>query len=84
MNKPTKPTKKETTKSKEATKNCTPHCRTHHHGSAGAIYGFGFIGAAAYYITTSTGFWMGVWGVIKAIVWPVFLVYEAFKYLGLH
>ena len=47
------------------------------------IYGFGFIGAAIYFISTSTGFWMGVLGLLKAIVWPAFLVYEVFQYLGL-
>ncbi|MDD4008431.1 MAG: hypothetical protein PHQ67_01315 [Fermentimonas sp.] len=53
-------------------------------GSAGdAVYGLGFIGAAIYYISTATGFWMGVLGFLKALVWPAFLVYEALKYLGL-
>lgn len=50
--------------------------------SAGAVYGLGLIGAAIYFISTATGFWMGVLGFLKAIVWPVFMVYEAFKYLG--
>jgi len=49
----------------------------------GAFYGLGFIGAAIYYISTSVGFWAGVLGVLKALVWPVFLVYELFKFLGL-
>jgi hypothetical protein len=49
---------------------------------AGAVYGLGFIGAAIYFISTATGFWVGVLGFLKAIVWPVFMVYEAFKYLG--
>ncbi|MDA3866136.1 MAG: hypothetical protein PF489_05215 [Salinivirgaceae bacterium] len=47
-----------------------------------AIYGLGFIGAAIYYISTAIGFWMGVVGFLKALVWPVFLVYETLKYLG--
>ncbi|HJX06211.1 MAG TPA: hypothetical protein VJ461_05860 [Candidatus Nanoarchaeia archaeon] len=42
----------------------------------GAVYGLGFIGAAIYYISTATGFWMGVLGFLKAIVWPAFLVYQ--------
>lgn len=46
-----------------------------------AIYGLGFIGAAIYFISTATGFWIGVLGVLKAIVWPAFLVYELFKLL---
>ena len=50
---------------------------------ASAVYGLGLIGAAIYFISHATGFWMGVLGLIKAIVWPVFLVYEAFKHLAM-
>ena len=48
----------------------------------GGIYGLGFLGAAIYYISTASGFWIGVWGVIKAILWPAFLVFEALTALG--
>lgn len=41
----------------------------------GAVYGLGFIGAAVYYVQAATGFWMGALGILKAIVWPAFLVY---------
>jgi len=47
----------------------------------GAVYGLGFIGAAVYYISNATGFWMGVLGFLKALVWPAFLVYELLKFL---
>lgn len=47
-----------------------------------AVYGVGLIGAAIYYISTATGFWVGVLGVLKALVWPAFLVFEALKSLG--
>lgn len=50
--------------------------------ASNAVYGLGFIGAAIYFISTATGFWMGVLGFLKAMVWPVFLVYEAFKNLA--
>jgi hypothetical protein len=50
--------------------------------SSNAVYGLGFIGAAVYYISIATGFWIGVLGFLKAIVWPAFLVYEALKQLG--
>jgi hypothetical protein len=50
---------------------------------AGAVYGLGFIGAAIYFISHATSFWIGVLGILKAIVWPVFIVYEAFKHLGI-
>ena len=49
---------------------------------SGAIYGLGLIGAAIYFISQATGFWMGVLGFLKAIVWPVFLVYEAFRHFA--
>lgn len=50
--------------------------------TGGAIYGLGFIGAVIYYISVAMGFWAGVLGFIKAIVWPVFLVYAVLKHVG--
>ena len=55
----------------------------HGNAPAGAVYGLGFIGAVIYFISHATSFWMGVLGFIKAIVWPVFFVYEAFKHFGM-
>jgi hypothetical protein len=57
--------------------------KMHRGGHAGAVYGLGFIGAAVYYISTATGFWMGVLGVLKALVWPALLVFELLKNLGM-
>jgi len=71
------PSKKK--KAKEKSKIC---CDTKSSACGGAVYGLGFIGAAVYYISTSTGFWNGVLGFLKALVWPAFLVYEALKFLG--
>lgn len=54
----------------------------HYRGSAGdAVYGLGIIGAAIFFIGQATTFWMGVLGLLKALVWPVFLVLEALKAL---
>ncbi len=50
--------------------------------TSGAVYGLGLIGAAIYYIQQAPSFWPGVVGFLKALVWPVFLVYEALKTLG--
>ena len=50
--------------------------------SSNAVYGLGLIGAAIYYISTATSFWMGLLGFLKALVWPAFLVYEALKQIG--
>jgi len=57
-------------------------CHSHHSGQA-CIYGLGFIGAAIYFISQASGFWSGVLGFLKALVWPVFLVLELFKFLGI-
>ncbi|MBR9703778.1 hypothetical protein GOV12_00060 [Candidatus Pacearchaeota archaeon] len=51
-------------------------------GCGGAAYGLGFVGAVIYYIATASSFWMGVLGVLKAIVWPAFLVFELLKSVG--
>ena len=52
-------------------------------GCSGCAYFLGFIGAAVYYISTATSFWGGVVGVVKALVWPAFLVFEVLKYFGM-
>lgn len=51
-------------------------------GGAGAIYGLGFIGAAVYYVSYAVGFWGSVVGILKAMVWPAFLVYGLLKFIG--
>lgn len=58
----------------------------HNHSSSGggnAVYGLGFIGALVYFIQTATGFWVGVLGVLKAIVWPAILIYKVLGMTGL-
>ena len=44
------------------------------------MYGLGFIGAAIYFVSRATSFWGGVLGLLKALVWPAFLVYELLKF----
>jgi hypothetical protein len=51
-------------------------------GASSAVYGLGLIGALVYFIQQAANFGEGVLGVLKAIVWPAFLVYEAFGFLG--
>jgi len=46
-----------------------------------AVYGIGLIGAAIYFIQHATGFWMGVLGLLKAVVWPAMLVYKLLDFL---
>ena len=57
-----------------------------HHGKSdagfmGGVYGLGFIGAVIYYVQHAPGFWVGVLGFLKAIVWPAYLVYHLFTFL---
>lgn len=52
-------------------------------GQAGnAVYFFGLIGAMVYYIREADGFWYGVLGILKAFVWPAFVVYDLLKHLA--
>lgn len=51
-------------------------------GHCGAVYGLGFVGAAIYFISTATSFWMGALGILKALVWPAYLVYYLLQFLG--
>ncbi|MFH1367211.1 MAG: hypothetical protein ABIH38_04485 [Patescibacteria group bacterium] len=50
-------------------------------GGSGGFYFLGFLGAAIYFIGQANGFWVGVLGFLKACVWPVFMVYQAFLVL---
>jgi hypothetical protein len=60
----------------------------HHHKEkgqggniAGGIYGMAFIGALIYFISHAASFWIGVFGVIKALFWPAFLIYHLLEFL---
>ena len=70
--------KKRTKNKKEQT--C---CKKGNNTCAGGVYGLGFIGALIYYISTATSFTAGVIGVLKSLVWPAFLIFELFKFLGM-
>ncbi len=50
-------------------------------GAAGAVYGLGLVGALVYYIQQADGFWVGVLGVLKALVWPAMVVYHLLSFL---
>jgi len=49
----------------------------------GCAYFLGAIGAAIYYVGVAGSFWGGVVGVLKALVWPAFVVYEVLKYVAM-
>ena len=50
---------------------------TNHGGEA--FYGLGFIGAAIYFLQQAETFWMGALGLLKAVVWPAYIVYELLR-----
>ena len=52
----------------------------HNTGTASGIYGLAFLGAAVYYIQHADTFWVGVLGVLKAIIWPALLVYKLLEF----
>ncbi|MFS8522086.1 MAG: hypothetical protein FWJ87_12055 [Micromonosporaceae bacterium] len=52
------------------------------HTSSG-LYLLTVIGAAVYFVGHADGFWHGVLGVLKAIVWPAFVVYRAMELMNL-
>ena len=52
-------------------------------GTGWAIYILGFFGSFAYYLSTATNLLAGFIGLLKAVVWPAFLIYGVFKFLGL-
>jgi hypothetical protein len=49
----------------------------------GGAYGLAFIGAVIYYIQNADGFWAGVVGIFKAIIWPAMLVYKLLEFLSM-
>jgi hypothetical protein len=40
-----------------------------------------FIGALVYFLQHASSFWMGVLGILKAIVWPALVVYNLLGHL---
>jgi hypothetical protein len=51
-------------------------------GGGSAIYGLGLIGALVYYIQHAHGFWGVILGILKALVWPAFVIYDLLKHLA--
>jgi hypothetical protein len=50
--------------------------------SSGAIYGIGIFGAWVYFWQEADRFWEYVLAVVQGILWPAWMVYEAFRALG--
>jgi hypothetical protein len=50
-------------------------------GASSAVYGLGFIGALVYFLQHATTFWIGLLGILKAIIWPAIVVYKWLEFL---
>jgi hypothetical protein len=48
---------------------------------SGAVYALGIIGALVFFWQQADSFWQYLLAVLKALVWPALLVYEAFQAL---
>lgn len=46
------------------------------HGTAGALYFVGFIGALIYWMQAVTDFGSVLIGILKSLVWPAYIVYK--------
>lgn len=49
-------------------------------GGGNAVYGLGFVGAAIYFLQQASTVWLVIIGILKASIWPVFVVYELLKF----
>ena len=45
-------------------------------GPLGFVFFVAFIGAAVYFVQQSHGFWGFILAILKAIVWPAFVVHQ--------
>jgi len=51
-------------------------------GGGSGVWFLGFIGALVYYLHVHSGtFWLVILAILKAIVWPAFLVYHLLVFL---
>jgi hypothetical protein len=48
-------------------------------GGGNAVYGLGLIGALVFFWQQADSFGQYLLAILKALVWPAFLVYEAFQ-----
>jgi hypothetical protein len=62
---------------------CVKDGRKMHGAASGGIYGLGFLSALVYFIQHATTFWLGVLGILKALIWPAIVVYKLLEFLKL-
>lgn len=59
------------------------HKRVQNNSAPGVIYGLGVLGAAVYYLQHASTLWLGILGILKAIIWPAFIVFRLHEFLKL-
>lgn len=42
-----------------------------------------FIGAAIYFVSKADGFWESILGILKALVWPAFVIFKVLENLNI-
>lgn len=47
-----------------------------------ALYGLGVLGAWVWFWQQADGFWGHAWALVEGILWPAYLVYQAFAALA--
>jgi hypothetical protein len=52
------------------------------HGPSGFIFFVAFVGAAVYFVHQSAGFWGFILAILKAMVWPAFVMFHVLQLLG--
>ncbi len=52
-----------------------------HKSPAGGIYLMTYVGAAVYFVQNTSGFWNVILALLKAIVWPAFLIHQVLNLL---
>ena len=51
-------------------------------GASGFVLFVAFVGAAVYFVQQADGFWQVIWALLKAIVWPAFMIFHILQVLG--
>lgn len=62
---------------------CPPNSNKRGNAASGGVYGLAFVGALVYFLQNADTFWVGVLGVLKAIVWPAILIYNVLQFLNM-
>ena len=53
-----------------------------HNSGIGFAYVLGMIGSAVYWVQQAAGFGDGIIALLKALVWPAFLIYQLLRFIS--